>query len=630
MKRMVFIIIITITAINCLYSQVTEQWVRSYNGNANSDDNSRSIALDKFGNIFVTGSSKGIGTYYDFVTVKYNSMGLRLWEQRYSGTGNSEDAAVQVVVDDLGNAYVTGSSGIYYTGTDIITIKYDVNGDSIWVARYDGPEHLADFPARMALDQSGNVYVTGFSGHGNANYDFVTIKYDSAGMQQWAENYNGPGDNSDYANSIAVDAYGNVYVSGYSAGTGLSYDYATIKYNTNGNALWVKRYDGGYEDQPHSIAVDTSGNLYVTGKSQFSIPPPVYGSGHYYTTIKYDSSGTQQWIEFYNSENLFHHYATCIAVDDSGNVFVSGWSQSSQNNFDYATIKYNTYGSLLWTARYDETSSDRVTSMEIDDSGNVYVTGVSGISVNTDFITIKYNSSGVQKWIQRYHNTSAVSNLNSANDIAVDNLGNAYVTGSCMGQFTGLDFTTIKYSDHISNVLTLKVYLEGFYNSSTDIMLSDTMKVYLRNAVFPYEIVDSSKAAINQSGVGSFVFNNAVGGINYYLVLKHRNSIETWSSSGIAFISNLMTYDFSLTYAQAYGNNLKKVDDSPVRYGVFSGDVNQDGSVNLTDLTHIHNSLFDFQSGYLNTNLNGDDIVDLTDLLIAFNNSYNFVGVIRP
>jgi hypothetical protein len=186
------------------------------------------------------------------------------------------------------------------------------------------------------VDGSGNVYVTGYSGGSGTSLDYATIKYDPAGNQLWEKRYNGPGNSADWAYAIAVDGSGNVYVTGYSYGSGTSLDYATIKYDPAGNQLWEKRYNGpgNSDDWTYAIAVDGSGNVYVTGYSWGS------GTSLDYATIKYDPSGNQLWEKRYNGPGNYDDNARAIAVDGSGNVYVTGQSYGGGTSTDYATIKY--------------------------------------------------------------------------------------------------------------------------------------------------------------------------------------------------------------------------------------------------------------------------------------------------
>ncbi|RCK74541.1 MAG: Cell surface protein [Ignavibacteriae bacterium] len=424
------------------------QWVARYNGPGNGDDRATAISVDGSGNVYVTGSSVGSGTNEDYATIKYNSLGLRQWVARYNGPGISSDETKAVLVDGSGNVYVTGYS--YGSGTydDYATIKYNSSGVQQWVTRYNGPGNGNDRATAMAVDGSGNVYVTGSSVGSGTGYDYATIKYNSSGVQQWVARYNGPGNDEDGAIAISVDGSGNVYVTGKSAGSGTRYDYATIKYNSSGVQQWVARYNGpvNYDDYSKAIAVDGSGNVYVTGMSVSTITYPS-NYDYDYATIKYNSSGVQQWVARYNGPANYNDYSKAISVDGSGNVYVTGVSYGSGTGYDYATIKYNSSGVQQWVARYNGPGNyyDEATSLAIDGSGNVYVTGVSyGSGTNGDYATIKYNSSGEEQWVARYNGPG--NYYDGATAISVDGSGNVYVTGYSYGSGTNDDYATIKYS----------------------------------------------------------------------------------------------------------------------------------------------------------------------------------------
>ncbi len=179
--------------------------------------------------------------------------------------------------------------------------------------------------------------------------------------------------------------------------------------------------------------------------------------------------------------------------------------------------------------------------------------------------------------------------------------------------------------------IDLTVFLQGPYMQASNNMLAgDTITVYLRSSSFPYTLVDSSKSFVNANGQGTFQFNNISNGVQYYIHIKHRNAIETWSASPQSFSGSMMTYNFTTSAALSFGNNVMQVDASPVRFGLYSGDVNQDGSVNLTDIISIANNSSNFVNGYVNTDLNFDNTTNLTDILIASNNSSSFVHRIIP
>ncbi len=189
-------------------------------------------------------------------------------------------------------------------------------------------------------------------------------------------------------------------------------------------------------------------------------------------------------------------------------------------------------------------------------------------------------------------------------------------------------------SDNIlpsASELKLKVFIEGFYNTATNVMIGDTMRAYIRNNFAPYSIVDSGKAFFNSTGNATMTFTHVSNAVNYYIQLKHRNALETWSkSAGQSFAGDSLNYDFTTDSSQAYGNNQTQVETGPNRFAVYEGDVDHNGVIGLTDITAIQNDASLFLGGYRDTDVNGDNLVNLNDLLITSNNSSSFVVLLRP
>ena len=186
---------------------------------------------------------------------------------------------------------------------------------------------------------------------------------------------------------------------------------------------------------------------------------------------------------------------------------------------------------------------------------------------------------------------------------------------------------------YIVSTINIKVIQEGYYNSVNDnLNIKDTVRAYLHNNSTPYNVIDSAFSVIDSvSFTGAFRFYDASYG-TYYIAIKHRNSIETWSKSGgeIFTSGTIMNFDFTNASSQAYGNNMIQVSITPLRYGTYSGDVNQDGVVDGTDGVLIDNDAALFNTGYLATDLNGDDVIDGSDALIADNNAANYVSAVVP
>jgi len=172
--------------------------------------------------------------------------------------------------------------------------------------------------------------------------------------------------------------------------------------------------------------------------------------------------------------------------------------------------------------------------------------------------------------------------------------------------------------------LDISALMQGFYNPSTNLMIPDTMRVIIRNGFPPYTIQDTVISVLDDNGKGYFSYNDT---LPFYIVLKHRNSIETWNVSGLFGDTY---YDFIISNSQAFGNNQIIVDTSPNKSAIYSGDVNQDGSVDATDLSSIDNDAFNFVTGYVQTDITGDDLVDASDAAIADNNAFNFISAIVP
>lgn len=177
--------------------------------------------------------------------------------------------------------------------------------------------------------------------------------------------------------------------------------------------------------------------------------------------------------------------------------------------------------------------------------------------------------------------------------------------------------------------LNLKTIVEGLYNNVTDrLNLKDTLTAEIRNSVSPYNLIDSASAVVDSlTFTGIFIYEGLPEG-NYFITVRFRNGIETWSKMPVTFLQSSSTeYDFTDSSEKAFGNNLLLKGS---RYCIYSGDINQEGIIDASDLSGIDNDASEFASGYLNTDLNGDFVVDASDALIAENNASNFISKITP
>jgi hypothetical protein len=262
-------------------------WTNRYDGDGNGLDEALAMAVDLNGHVLVTGSSVGATGFSDFATVAISSGGLALWTNRFNPSGAKSCSAWAVATDDQRNVFVTGGDG---DGLGYLTIAYSASGVPLWTNACRGPLDTWNMAGAIAVDRSGNVFVTGESRRGStgASADFLTVAYSGAGIPLWTNRYNGPGNNADVANAVAVDEAGNVFVTGgsYRSSTYTSSDFATVAYSGAGVPLWTNRYNSpkNDEDVAFGVAVDPSGYVHVVGRSPRSSGPVGYA------TIQYASS----------------------------------------------------------------------------------------------------------------------------------------------------------------------------------------------------------------------------------------------------------------------------------------------------------------------------------------------------
>jgi DNA-binding beta-propeller fold protein YncE len=358
--------------------------------------------------VFVTGSSGCLG-FEDYATVAYNATtGVELWTRRYDGPTHDPDEAFALAVSPDGKkVFITGRSfGQIAEGRDFATVAYSaIDGQALWVSRYDGPAHgeaeSNDEAYSIAVSTDGEkVFVTGSSGGIGSDSDYATIAYNAAsGTELWVQRYNGPGNAADFPQALVLSPDGRrVFVTGYSYSANSCSDYATIAYDAaSGVEIWLRRYDdpiNGY-DFAYALALSPDGTkLFVTGSCA------EIDTGTDSVTLAYDAAtGTRLWRRRYNGPANNSDSPSAIAVSPGWNkVFVTGLSSgvaSPDFPFDYATIAYSTSnGDSLWPGRYNGSGnkSDVPADLTISPDGSkVFVTGSSdGITSGTDYLTLAY------------------------------------------------------------------------------------------------------------------------------------------------------------------------------------------------------------------------------------------------
>ncbi len=437
---------------------------------------------------FVATGCFGSGRSSMVVTVGFG------WARTWGGDNFNMGTAV--ATDSAGNVYVTGmfsgtvdfdpGSGDNYISNDdydIFLSKFDSSGNFEWVRTWGGSSN--DFSFAVAVDGLGNVYVTGFymdtvdfdpgGGDLHTNYghgDAFLSKFDSLGNFKWARTWGGSAD--DRSQGIAADGSGNVYVTGYFSDTvdfdpgsgdnyisNDDYDVFLSKFDSSGNFEWAVTWSGIEYDCSYSVAIDGSGNVYVTGYFSGTVDFDP-GSGDPHTSngeedaflSKFDSSGNFEWARTWGGSLSDKSFP--VATDGSGNVYVTGYYQdtvdfdpdggdphTSNGEKDTFLSKFDSLGNFKWARTWGGSSSDKSFAVTTDDPGNVYVSGHYQDTVDfdpgggdphtsngmCDVFLSKFNSSGSFEWVH----TWGGSTYDLGYGAAADSSGNIYVMGKFQG-----------------------------------------------------------------------------------------------------------------------------------------------------------------------------------------------------
>ncbi|MEK7264114.1 MAG: T9SS type A sorting domain-containing protein [Bacteroidota bacterium] len=482
-------------------------WEKQYSPGGDYHNEVFAIVCDKSNNVIITGVSYSVESLgEEITTVKYNASGTKLWSKKFSNNIDDYYYVYDVDVDTTGNIAVCGAvsydasliikykangtrdwftmdtsitelttivaddSGNFYSGgfviknnlSDMAIVKYNTDGSKIWSATYDGRYHKDDIPIKIMLDSERNVFLVGVSGisvYEIAN-DIVTLKYNYNGLQLGVLYYIGKPISNNSLNASVMDAAGNLYVSGTDYNSSMTSDILTIKYSPNDSIEWIARYSSpGYNyDAPTAIAVDNVGNVFVTGV--------IYSDC---VTIKYSPSGEQLWVTTYGGTSGRKDAPIGIATDNSGNAYViANIINGSNRNADIATIKYSPDGSEEWVKIYngEMDSVDIASSFTIDNSGNIYLAGSTMTdSSYYDFLIVKYDAQGNEHWHKTFKSDSNYYDV--ASGIIVTNDGKVIISG-----------TAGKYNYSHKNIITLCLDVNGALEWVQN--FDDTLLAYLR------------------------------------------------------------------------------------------------------------------------------------------------------
>jgi hypothetical protein len=352
------------------------------------------------------------------------------WVVHYNnGITNGTNQAVKMALDSSGNIYVTGFSQNSLTNLGYVTIKYAPNSKQLWTARYDSTNYPTAAPSALALDLSNDVFITG-----NA----LIIKYDPNGNLLWTAPYAGT--------ALAVDTNGDCVV------TGISTSFGTVKLNPAGSNLWVGNYPSSYgPGLGEQVLVAKDNGIYVSGYYMFLCYENMCFED--LLVIKYAANGMQLWATQYGVGATHEAQVTSAALDSQNNVYMTA---NFAGLVPYVTLKYSSNGSLLWSANNPtDNGNGQVLGLVLDESGSALITGENAFSYTFSYGTYKLSSNGGYVWTNLY--PTVVVNPSVATSIAVDSADNCYVTGYSPGSNFSNDIVTIKYGPN-GNQIWLQRY----------------------------------------------------------------------------------------------------------------------------------------------------------------------------
>jgi len=578
MKKLILVLLLSIPLISDGQSNII--WVQNTRG--------VSIAADNTGNVYT--ADYDYNPAGDIYLTKRDSGGSLFWEVKFDQTDNTKwEKATWVETDNLGNIIVTGNLMSGYSNpvnAAGIIMKFSPDGNLLWRNVYEN-SFDGSYTIKCIIDGSNNIYVLGAGISSQFGFTTKVKKFSQDGSEVWTY-YNGGGIGAPVNFKFSRD--NNIVIAARSVYGSIN-GYA--KLDINGNPIWS--ISGISSQTIGDIAGDDSGNSYIVHAENV-----INGR----TTIrKINPSGNQVWLYNYNLK------AQRIETGEDNLPVAAGYPLSS---FGSAFVKVDENGNQIWL----NPDADGIynlllhAQLKIDAQNNIYLAA----GTLTEMAICKVSANGNSAWTRTMPGSYA-------NGFEIGNDNNIYVVGG----------STVKIGQSNVSAVNLTMSIEGFYNSNSNNMISDSIRVYLRNTNSPYSTTDSATGIISASGNISLNFNNTVSG-QYYIVIKHRNSIETWSRQGGESITsgNVVSYNFSDQITKAFGNNMKQVDNSPIRFANFSGDINQDGTIDASDMSIVENDAGIVLTGYVKSDVTGDNFVDAEDISVIDNNVEKGVIAITP
>jgi len=369
------------------------------------------------------------------------------WE--YIGGIPGQYDYVQSKLHSNGNLILVGNNSTNGQ-TDILITALSIDGTVAWQQTNSGANGQNDYGTDLAIDNTGNIFVCG-AVHNGSNTDYRILKYSPDGTLIWTKQYNGTGNGDDVPVAIRIDASNNIYVTGTSTGSGTLTDFATLKYDQSGTLIWTKRYN--YSNLPEiatCLEIDNSGNVFVAGASANNL------NNSDFCVVKYNSSGTQMAVQRHSTTGNGYDLPSEMTLNSNGNVFIVGTSEAG-NNKNVKLLALTNSLTVLWSQYIDQFGrDDEGYSITLTPTNNLVITGYSKKqSGGTNLIVAKYSLTGSQIWLK--NKTALIDNeIAKGRKVRVNSSGKIFVSGESFTNNTR-DLVTQSYDDN-GNLLWEKTY----------------------------------------------------------------------------------------------------------------------------------------------------------------------------
>ena len=445
-----FLIISQLILVLNIYAQVQQEWAVRYQNYGTNSLFPKFVQADYAGNIYIAADYDFRTNGMQWIILKYSASGSLMWA-KYFGDSTRINTISGLVLADSGKVYVAGTLYNDSTEEDYAIVRMDSSGAADWIRNYNGRNSLPgtspDICYGLAADPSGNLYITGTSDAPVTppyTSDIVTLKYNPAGTLLWSKRMQSLNLYDDKGKALKF-INGFLYVSGGTGnGAGANQIPLLLKYDpNNGNILWARQFSTGIRDGDfRKIDSDPEGNIVVSGLYDF--PQTQYDI----LTVKYNSAGDSLWVRKFNGSGNKWDAGKHLYVDSAGCIYVMGGCENNVIQGYFAVIKYSPAGEELWTKEIQSNVTTLYSTMgfAVDRYLNVYA----GATQNNDIFTQSYSSTGLSLWNASYNGPFNGSDVCTA--LTTDRFDNVITAGTSVDVGGRKDLVLIKYSQECVGV----------------------------------------------------------------------------------------------------------------------------------------------------------------------------------